>query len=180
MSKAFGHGGKREGAGRPAGMPNEATIEQGARLADNWFQDPRSEIEKLKEKLQLLLAEKIANKELSLPVSKIISDTDSISDSKEVNKDKNDLDSITDRVEGFSDPGTELGDVVTILYMNSRDDKVFSIVSGQESPVGAGTLRLLTSAPLFEAIEGCEEGEEASYLVDQKQQTVQILSVIKP
>ncbi|MDB9756803.1 hypothetical protein OAB62_03890 [Pseudomonadales bacterium] len=28
------HGGKREGAGRPAGMPNKATIEQGARLAE--------------------------------------------------------------------------------------------------------------------------------------------------
>ena len=28
------HGGKREGAGRPSGVPNKATIEQGARLSE--------------------------------------------------------------------------------------------------------------------------------------------------
>ena len=30
------HGGRREGAGRPAGMPNKAKIEQGARLAKSY------------------------------------------------------------------------------------------------------------------------------------------------
>ena len=34
MHNISAHGGKREGAGRPAGMPNKATIEQGARLAE--------------------------------------------------------------------------------------------------------------------------------------------------
>ena len=34
MNTISAHGGKREGAGRPAGMPNRATIEQGARLAE--------------------------------------------------------------------------------------------------------------------------------------------------
>ena len=34
MNTISAYGGKREGAGRPAGMPNRATIEQGARLAE--------------------------------------------------------------------------------------------------------------------------------------------------
>ena len=34
MNTISAHGGRREGAGRPAGMPNRATIEQGARLAE--------------------------------------------------------------------------------------------------------------------------------------------------
>ena len=34
MHNISAHGGKREGAGRPAGIPNKATIEQGARLAE--------------------------------------------------------------------------------------------------------------------------------------------------
>ena len=34
MNTISAHGGKREGAGRPVGMPNRATIEQGARLAE--------------------------------------------------------------------------------------------------------------------------------------------------
>lgn len=32
--KIAAHGGKREDAGRPAGIPNKAAIEQGARLAE--------------------------------------------------------------------------------------------------------------------------------------------------
>lgn len=32
--KSTGHGGQREGAGRPAGVPNKATKEQGARLSE--------------------------------------------------------------------------------------------------------------------------------------------------
>ena len=32
--KSMRHGGQREGAGRPAGVPNKATKEQGARLSE--------------------------------------------------------------------------------------------------------------------------------------------------
>ncbi len=32
--KSIRHGGRREGAGRPAGVPNKATKEQGARLSE--------------------------------------------------------------------------------------------------------------------------------------------------
>ena len=34
MNNISTHGGKREGAGRPAGMPNKAKTEQGARLVE--------------------------------------------------------------------------------------------------------------------------------------------------
>lgn len=34
INEPSGHGGRREGAGRPAGAPNKATREQGARLSD--------------------------------------------------------------------------------------------------------------------------------------------------
>ena len=34
MAELVKHGGRREGAGRPAGAPNKATREQGAKLSD--------------------------------------------------------------------------------------------------------------------------------------------------
>lgn len=34
MAEVIKHGGRREGAGRPAGAPNKATREQGARLSE--------------------------------------------------------------------------------------------------------------------------------------------------
>ena len=70
-------------------------------------------------------------------------------------------------------------DLGIILYSKTDKEQEFTVTKDSNGPTKRGTTALPIDSPLGEAIEGCEEGDISSFLIENKQQTIQIVSVVK-
>ena len=146
----------------------------------NWFQDPRNEIEKLKKKLTVLLDKKIATATQRISEAEDAV-TQHISKSNVVTFSRNEKIKNTEaEFRNDEDPGVTVGDIVKVLYLLTNEVKTFTIVKNKEMPTTEGTIAAPINSPLGQAVEGCEEDDETSFLMQQKQQPLRILSISKP
>ena len=90
---------------------------------------------------------------------------------------------VTARLESSCDVALyeeSVGDVVKVLYLERNDEKTFTIVSDKDMPIFEGTTMAPIASPLGQALEDYEEGDETSFLLQQRQVHLRILSITKP
>ena len=90
-----------------------------------------------------------------------------------------DSESQSQNMETREDPGVGIGDIVKVLYLKSRDTKLFTVRANANDLPQSGTQPVGIESPLGQAIEGLEVNDEASFMVNQQQQPIRIVSIQK-